>query len=315
MPVSLSLQEAALLNALAGLLADEPLIEMDSLRVRVGSQGFELGRTYLALRSHDLVAEHHSRPGFFRRLFGAKPKRYVSLTDAGRALATGQTAPTTEAPALLRSDLQPPAPSDAPQAAAPRASTRPKAASLPKADPAQSRKKRTPPPAGSDFTETLGGAPLEAPAATDDPVRLEGLAEMLGLIGFEITPAGQLLAGRRWTEGRRDSEVALEILLVAVAHAARLDTQGMAHLDRATARLFFAEVEKEFAQLAAAGELSADYLSQTLATVEAILGTPDEAEALLAAIIADPLLGAAPPAICPDDFYQPTDNAKDLQPD
>ncbi|AWB50644.1 hypothetical protein HYN69_18780 (plasmid) [Gemmobacter aquarius] len=137
---------------------------------------------------------------------------------------------------------------------------------------------------------------------------------MLGLIGFEITPAGQLLAARRWTEGRRDSEVALEILLVAVAHAARLDTQGMAHLDRATARLFFAEVEKEFAQLAVAGEVSADYLSQTLNAVSAILGTQDEAAAPLAAIIADPLLGAAPPAICPDDFYYPTDSAEDQQP-
>lgn len=299
MPASLSLQEAALLSALASLLADEPSIEMDSLRVRVGSQGFELGRTYLALRNQGLVAEHQTRPGFLRRLFGAEAKRYVTLTEAGRARALAKTPPAPEptAPQL------PDEPAAAP-VAAPRAPAQPK--------PAAARKKPRPAPlAPSDFTETLGGAPLDAPIAPHDPVRLEGLGEMLGLTGFEITPAGQLLAGKRWAQGRRDSEVALEILLVAVAHAARLDMQGMAHLDRAVAHLFFAEVEKEFAQLAAAGELSADLLTRTLTTVTAILGTPDQAEAPLAAILDDPLLGSAPPAICPEDFYHPTDPQAD----
>lgn len=321
MPASLTLQESALLSALGTLLADEPAIEMDSLRVKVGALGYELGRTYLSLRSHNLVQEHQTRPGFFRRLFGAESKRLVSLTDAGRALAKANAPrapeswpPETRQPETRATESSTPEPqtpeTPAPQtprntAPAKPAPVTPKAP--PKAAPAQTRKKpRAAPPSNTDFTETLGGAPVDHPLPAQDPVRLEGLGEMLGLTGFEITPAGQLLAGKRWSEGRRDSEVALEILVVALAHAANLDALGMAHLDRDVARQFFAEVEREFAQLAAAGELSAQELSHNLATVFAILGTPAEAKAPLANILQDPVLGSAPPAICPDDFYHAT---------
>ncbi|MBC2835130.1 hypothetical protein [Paragemmobacter straminiformis] len=304
MHASLSQQEAALLDTLAALLPGDTRMEKDALRVLVGSKGFEMGRNYLNLRSYGVVEEQETAPGFFRRLIGAQPKHYVALTQTGRDRAKpSENVPTVEGSAA--------APDPEPRLTSPAQSTldgKAEAAKRTKA-PAKAGNRQRPParPRLDDFTETLGGAPRQEVAPLRDPIRLEGLAEMLGLTDFQLTPAGQMLAERRWAEGRRDSEVALEILLVAVAHAVRLDDVGMARLDRDVVKLFFAEVEKDFAHLVSAGELSGTYLAQSVGSALAMLGPDKAAQAQLSAILEDPLLGAAPPATCPDEFFLPED--------
>lgn len=308
MPASLSRQEAALFTAISGLLADGSRIELDTLRVMVGSQGFELGRTYLALRSQHLLAEQKTTPGFFRRLFGARVERVVYLTEAGQALARSSTKAALPEPEAVPEQPASQTAHTVPAVEGVAETAKPK----PAAPSAQTRKKAraTPTPIPAEFTEVLGGAPIDPVSIVRDPIRLEGLAEMLGLTGFEISPAGEMLAERRWAEGRRDSEVALEILLVAVAHAVHLEGLGMARLDKEAIRQFFVELEKGFARLAVAGELSQSDLASNLETVYALLGPSGSAHPRLAAILQDPLLGMAPPATCPEDFFLSSQDAE-----
>lgn len=162
----------------------------------------------------------------------------------------------------------------------------------------------------ADFTEAVGGAPVDDGLALPEGDRLDGLAELLALQGFELMPAGRLLAAHRWAEGFADADVALEVLVVSVAHAARLDRTGTARLDREAMLAVVDAVGGTLAQLVAEGALVADQVEESLATMRVFVRGEDGAEAALAALLDDPLRGLAPPAICPEGVWVPADDGE-----
>lgn len=324
---------------LAAVLKDGR-VERDSLRVLVASRGGDLGRDYIRLRDLWLVEEVEQRPGFFRRLFGAKPKRMVGLTPKGMALAAGAVAVgaageaavdlVAEAAALPAVDTAPVGPAledirrsvdtgaatfaeDAPLPAVAQVAA-PEAAAVPiAAEPAVEVPRPRPAPrfTPADFTEAVGGAPVDEGLSLPEGDRLDGLAELLALLGFELMPAGRLLAAQRWAEGFADADVALEVLVVSVAHAARLDRTGTAHLDRTAMLAVLEGVGGTLAQLVAEGALVAEQVDESLATMRIFLGGEAEGAVALEVLLNDPLRGLAPPALCPEGVWVPADTGED----
>ena len=299
----LNAQEADLFGILVDLLS-EGEVERTKLRVKVGARGAELGRAYKRLQGLGLFIERQNRPNFLRRLFGAETTLMVGLSELGRELAAQiyLEAHPPEPPAVEAAEPEH-LPPDAPVAmaepvpvppAAPVAEVSPKKAAV-----KQPKKRRL---AMEDFTETLGGAPLDD--RIDVPVsdQMDGLAELLGLYGFELTDAGRLLAARRWAENRSDGEVALEIVTASLAHIARLRASGTTGLNEDRALQLIAETEEMFQPLAAAGMMDSADLTEALDRMRGFISGP-VAHSDVEAYLADPLRGFAPPAIGPDSVY------------
>jgi hypothetical protein len=84
MSLKLAPHEMTAFDILAGILVERGPVDRDALRVLVSARGGELGRDYIRLRELGLVEEVEVRPGMFRRFFGARTTRLVSLTLTGR---------------------------------------------------------------------------------------------------------------------------------------------------------------------------------------------------------------------------------------
>lgn len=165
------------------------------------------------------------------------------------------------------------------------------------APPPQRKRRFTP----SDFTETLGGTPMDTGFQIPGSDRLEGLSESLSLLGFELIDAGKLLAVTRWAQGQGDSDVALEIVTTALAHAMRLDATGTTQVDRAAASALVTRVTEAFAAYVSEGLLAPDSLTEARGRMAGFL---EETGGLsVDAYLADPHRGMAPTAVCPDDIY------------
>lgn len=301
-------QEAALFGVLVDVLATNE-VERPVLRVRVASRGVTLGRPFLRFFELGLIEERVVRPGFLRRLLGGKDRVWIRLTASGLQLGAemfparqpvAETDPVPEAPAPA--EVAEPEPQPQPE---------PKAEPVPEPEPEApaplpDRPTRFQP---SDFTETLGGAPL---ASTTIPAseRLDGLAELLGLLGFEFIEAGAFLADRRMAEGQSDAEIALEVVVTALAHAARLRETGTIDLNHEAALLLIAEIETMFGRLVPDGMLEADLLTAAVTGMRSFVQDPADRSGL-DEFLADPLRGVAPPAICPEAIYQPVHQDED----
>ncbi|WP_374291934.1 hypothetical protein [Paenirhodobacter enshiensis] len=113
--------DRALLDIIAETHARIGRVERDQLNVEARGRGIEVGRALAALKDAGLVEETETRPGFFGRLFGARPKvllRPVN-TEAPAAAPAPETAasepaavePTpTEAAAPVAEEAPPEAP-------------------------------------------------------------------------------------------------------------------------------------------------------------------------------------------------------------
>lgn len=325
--------EAELFSVLVELLGDQRL-ERNALRVLAGARGRELGRPYLNLCQQGLIEETRVQPGFFRRLFGAQETLWVRVTDYGQKVAAEMAAPlTTEAapmgvetpvlpqqpdPTLLETPdvaIAKPRPSEVVDVAAmempqPKLvkvadpDTLPEDTSIVAPSPAPQTKR---PPAPRrftplDFTETLGGTPLDSEFQIPASDRLDGLTEAVGLLGFELTDAGKLLAVSRWAQGLTDVQVALEIVTTSLAHAVRLDAMGTAKLDREAAAGLVDRLTEAFQAYVSEGVLDAESLIEAASQMEGFLAGPP-ATAGLDDYLADPHRGMAPAAVCPDDIY------------
>jgi hypothetical protein len=325
--------EAELFSVLVELLGDQRL-ERNALRVLAGARGHELGRPYLNLCQQGLIEETRVPPGFFRRLFGAQETLWVQVTDYGQKVAAEMAAPlpTEAAPVAVETPTparQPdPAPLETSDVAiaqpqpstvvdvAPMGMPQPTPVRVAVPDPlpevtsivAPSRapySKRPPAPrrfTPSDFTETLGGTPLDTGFQIPASDRLDGLSEAVGLLGFELTDAGKLLAVSRWAQGLTDAQVALEIVTTALSHAVRLDAMGTAKLDGEAAAGLVGRLTTAFHAYVSEGLLEAERLDGASSRMEAFLGGPP-ATSGLDAYLADPHRGMAPTAVCPDDIY------------
>lgn len=262
MRASLDLKQAALLAALWEVIPDTE-IEKDALRVTVGGRGHELGRDYLRLLYAGLVQERRIRPGFLRRLMGGQPTVLVRLTEAGQGLAAELSTEDGAQPDAVRSGAG--AASAAPRVVVPQV--------LPEEE--------------------------ELPQSTAD--RLDGLAELIGLMGFALTAAGRSLAVSRWADMRPDGEVALEIVVTCIAHAARGGAGPRLHPRRTM--LLIEDIERVFAGLVAEGALAAPEMDLALRRMREFVALGD-ADADLHDYLSDPVRGLVTPATAPEHVFR-----------
>jgi hypothetical protein len=237
----------------------------------------------------------------------AVPAAEPVVTKKPRAKkAVAAEAPPAEAPAAVAPAAVAPA-AVAPAAVAPPVAAPPVAADLapellPEAPPKPPKRKKpvTPRFAPSDFTETLGGAPVDVAPAIPASDRLDGLTETISLLGFELTEAGKMLAVHRWAQDKTDAQVVLEIVTTALAHAVRLDAAGTAKLDPEAAAALVTQVQQTFAVYVGEGLLAEETLTEASGQMSRFLS---EAEEEVDLYLADAMRGMAPPAICPDGIY------------
>lgn len=335
MNAQLAPNEDRAFSVLAGILIEREQVERDALRVSVASKGCTIGREYMRLRELGLIEEFTIRPSFLRRLFGAKPSLLVRLTEEGRNLAsptldrepatTGplvaleldadqvpqeitveQQTVAVEAPTLQQEDT-----ASTTQGIDPEAVPEPVASA--EANLADAASKYPPPKrfALTDYTDVIGGQAEDSSFALDGSERLDGLAELLGLMGIEMTPAGNLLAANRWTEGYTDADVALEVIVSSVAHAARLDQTGTARLDQSAMMACLESVESTMSSLVSEGHLTAAQLTESLQAMRGFIQADDRAVDAINELLSDPLRGMAPPAMCPEEVWVATDEEEE----
>lgn len=100
--------DRALLDIIAETHARIGRVERDQLNVEARGRGIEVGRALAALKDAGLVEETETRPGFFGRLFGARPKVLLRPVNT----ETPAAAPAPEAAASEPAAVEP-APTEA----------------------------------------------------------------------------------------------------------------------------------------------------------------------------------------------------------
>jgi hypothetical protein len=292
--------ERHLLKILSELLAERGFVTRDVLSVSTRGRGVEFGRSYAHVKSLALIAEVERRPFLLRRLFGAPTLLLVQLTEAGRlALSEGevpQAAPQPD-PVVLES----------PQLAAvpaPEANRK-----------AQAPKRR----AVTGFTEDLGGAPVPpqpvAAAPTADPQDIEALREVLSGLGIELTMAGEMLAYHRLAQGDTGAEALMHVVLYTFAHAVHHDLSHGREIAALGLADYAVEVRREVQKLRDAGAVSAARFDADMGQLALLMGGDENAVHLAATLLQDPIGGAAPPALLPEELRAGQNDVEDQQDD
>ncbi|WP_126976644.1 hypothetical protein [Frigidibacter oleivorans] len=317
--------ERELLGLIRQLHAAQGPLDPAALSVEAKGRGMELARPLARLKSLGLVEEVAERPGFLRRLFGARPA--IRLRPAPGVEETPEAAvppdPAPEAPPP-RPDPAPPTP--APDIAAPAPNAEPDAEPHPEpapaaepvpqpapapapvarapAAPAPARLRPVPPTA---LTEDLGGAPMGRTALAMDlpPDLLEGLRDTLAAFGMDLTQAGEALVADRLARGASPGEALSQVVLFAFAHAVRHDLQSGGTVEALGLSHYAVEVMQEIEKLRDAGEIGETAFEADMRSLWDLVGSgsPEAARAAMAeALLADPAGGAAPPALLPEDL-------------
>lgn len=295
--------ELDLLAVIVRLHAARGPINRDVLSVEARGQGLEFGRALSVLRAEGLAEEVVKKPFFLSRLLGAKPIAQIRPTASGLALIKPPVAMTVETPteAPLETPVEPPVDLDPPVAADP-SSAAPKA-------PAPRAPKRKPLPVNA-YTDELGGVPDEdvalVPAFQMDAEIIHGLREMLDVIAMPMTFAGEALVADRMAKGAVAGDALMQVVLFGFAHAIRLESQTRGTLDLAGLAQYGVEVLAELEKLHLAGAISAERFAEDSARIRALVGGAEPDRALADHIIqSDPVGGAAPPALLPEDLRLP----------
>jgi hypothetical protein len=278
-------------------------INRDVLSVEARGQGLEFGRALSVLRARGLVEEVVKKPFFLARLLGAKPIAQIRPTASGLALMEPPVEAVVETPVEvpIGSPVEPPVALDPPVAddASPVA---------PKA-PAPRAPRRKPLPVNA-YTDELGGIPTEdvalVPAFQVDAEILNGLRELLDVIAMPMTFAGEALVADRMSKGAIAGDALMQVVVYAFAHAIRLESQTHGTLDLAGLVQYGDAVLAELEKLHHADAISADRFAEDSAHIRALVGAGDPDRALAERLIlSDPVGGAAPPALLPEDLRLP----------
>jgi len=340
--------EMDLLSVIVRLHGARGPVNRDVLSVEARGQGLEFGRALSVLRGMGLVEEVVKKPFFLARLFGVKPVAQIRPTAAGLALLAPPPAeaeetrapepeavaeavvpePAAEAPqadvapipevdaaldggwqeeavpaeaeaaADLAPEAEPVAPQDKPAAPAPEApAPRPRA---PKPLPLNL------------YTEDLGGTPDEdvplVAAFRVDPEILDGLRDTLDVVGMPLTFAGEALVADRVAKGMSPGDALMQVALYAIAHAIRLDGLAGGRLDMTSLAQYVVELLDEMDRLRQAEAITAERYAEDSAAIAAMIADADNRMALADALLSDPVGGAAPPALLPEDLRLPDDD-------
>lgn len=155
------------------------------------------------------------------------------------------------------------------------------------------------------FTEELGGAPEEVPAIAPvavDPAVMDGLRELLESLGMEMTMAGEALIGTRIAQGFSAGEALSQLVLFAFAHAIRHDILFHGEMRALGLSEYAIEVMREVEKLRDAGEVGEARFEDDMRALWALLEEAPDRDARLDALLADPVGGAAPVAVLPEDL-------------
>ena len=338
--------ELDLLSVIVRLHALRGPINRDVLSVEARGQGLEFGRALSVLRGQALVEEVVKKPFILARLLGARPVALIRPTATGLALLAGlatPTAPETDAPAsdtlsqtaadttaeaVPSEPVSDPTPAEAeppiaatvaepdPVPAEPAPEQAPIAEQL--AEPAAPVPPPAPRPAPrkslplNAYTDELGGAPLEdvplVPAFRIDPEIVEGLRDLLDVIGMPLTYAGEALIADRMSRGATAGDALMQVVLFTFAHAIRLDSATHGTLDLSGLAQYADEVVAELEKLHQAEAISEDRFAEDSALIRAMVGGGEPDRALSHQVLTDPVGGAAPPALLPEDLRLPTED-------
>jgi hypothetical protein len=278
--------EQDLLALIRALHAEKGPFLRSTLSVVGRGRGLEVARTYNHLKLLGLVEEIPQKPFFLKRLFGAKPTLLLRPVTAAEATAPAPP-PAVEAP-----PPPPAAPAPEPVAPTPAAPKPPKTRTIPMAPDA--------------YTDEIGGQPLAyapLPLATGlDPELLDGLREMLVLLGMELTMAGEALISDRMAKGASAGEALCQVTLFAFAHAAHHDILAGGPMQAKTLHDYAIEVIGELEKLRDAGEVRPEPFEQDMRAIWALVDKSTDRSPLVAELLRDPTGGAAPPALLPEEL-------------
>ncbi|OYU18890.1 MAG: hypothetical protein CFE34_08235 [Rhodobacteraceae bacterium PARR1] len=309
--------ELDLLGVIVRLHATRGPINRDMLSVEARGQGLEFGRALSVLRGAGLVEEVVKKPFFLSRLLGAKPIAQIRPTASGLALlapmadvpaetaATPDDAPI-ETPIETALEILPETPADAPLDAPVDAAPTPEVAPAPP----RARSPRPKPLPVNAYTDELGGIPDEdvalVPAFQVAPAIIDGLRDMLDVIAMPMTFAGEALVADRMAKGMAAGDALIQVVLFGFAHAIRLDSETHGTLDLAGMAQYGDEVLAELEKLHHADAITADRFAADSAAIRALLGGGEPNRTLAESLIlSDPVAGAAPPALLPEDLRLP----------
>ncbi|MBI1218658.1 MAG: hypothetical protein GC186_08945 [Rhodobacteraceae bacterium] len=317
-----------LLAVLVGLHAERGPITREVLSVEARGRGIEVARPLLNLKFEGLVEETVFRPGLLKRLLGAKSIVLLRPTDAGLAVgqvAAPDAADSAEAPTTGFAPVDD-TPMEQRPAAAPAAlpkflrvrddrlatattasdagsASRDQALAAPASPTRTSVSAEARRAMISAFTEDLGGAPLDVDPRLNGPEIapevMDGLREILGVVGMELTDAGEVLIGDRMAKGATQGEALSQVVLFAFAHAVRYTASAGGKGPDFGLKEYAIEVMRELEKLRNAGEIREDRFEDDMRRLWTLVEeAPDrirDAEQLLT----DPVGGIAPPAILP----------------
>ena len=279
--------ERHLLKILSDLLAERGFVTRDVLSVATRGRGGEFGRSYAHLKALAMIAEVERRPFVLRRLFGARTLLLVQLTEAGHlALSDGAVQPIAPQPAPLAVEE-----------------------AAPPAIPAPAPKRKSPAPkrrAVTGFTEDLGGVPVPPhpvfPAHTADPQAIETLRELLSGLGIELTMAGEMLAHHRLAQGDTQAQTLMQVILFTFAHAVQHDLSHGSEIAALGLTDYAVEIRREVQKLRDAGAVTAAQFDADMGRLSGLVSGDDKAASLAASLLQDPIGGAAPPALLPEEL-------------
>ncbi|AOZ69181.1 hypothetical protein LPB142_07465 [Rhodobacter xanthinilyticus] len=309
---SLDRSEIALLEVLAELGADRKPVERGALQVAARGQGIEVARPVNRLKGLGFIEEIDFQPGFFRRLIGARATLLVGLTASGLALVRPAAAEAALAAAEEFVPEPEPTPEPAPEPvpepeAAPEIVEEPAAPVAPApAKPKKPRRAAAEKPMPLDaYTDTLGGLPEAAPAVfAVDPGQIEAIRELLGSLGMELTWAGEELLTSRLGAGDRPGEAASQVVLFAFAHAIRHDQTAEASALALGLKDYAVGVMQEIERLRDGGEIAEARFEADMRALWDLVGEPEGRAARAEALLLDPIGGAAPPALLPEELRE-----------
>lgn len=323
--------ERDLLTVIVRLHAQRGPINRDVLSVEARGQGLEFGRALSVLRGLGLVEEVQKKPFVLARMLGAKPVAQIRPTTQGLKLIHGKPVPQppvaeavqTPDPAPVAEETLPPPPpiveptpaiaepappavQDSAPAAAPVEDPAPVAEAVAAPLPQPAPRPRISP---NLYTEDLGGIPDEDVALVDafrvDPEVMEGLRETLDVIGMTLTYAGEALVADRLSKGAAPGDTLLQIVLFGFAHAFRLDALSHETLDMDGLRQYAVEVLIEMAKLRDAGAIAAIAYEADSRLINELIEDAENRLELCTTLLADPVGGAAPPCMLPEDLRLP----------
>lgn len=158
------------------------------------------------------------------------------------------------------------------------------------------------------YTDEIGGIAEAfeiAPALPDlSPELMDGLREVLGGVGMELTMAGEALIGDRMAKGASAGEALSQVVLFAFAHAVRYDAASEGEVTALGLNDYAVEVMRELEKLRDAGEIGDQCFEDDMRRLWRLVEGTAEGTAAAEALLQDPVGGAAPTALLPEDLRQ-----------